>query len=59
MSWRYVFDSKLLAGSTKDEIINLTYLSKYKFFNFNGNIYFLASKTLAYPTGLTVRDMKA
>lgn len=57
MSWIHVLDCKKYWGSL-DTFAAFASQSGYRFFNWNGSIYFILSSGLYEDTGLTVEDVK-
>lgn len=58
MTWRHVFDAKHESLRNLDQVAQLAFKCGYKFFAFNGDIYFLDSAGNIYKTGLEVKDVQ-
>jgi len=55
MSWKFVFRSHILMGNY-DNVVKLARASYYKFFTFNGDVYFI-TKNSEEKTGISIEDL--
>lgn len=56
MSWKHVFDCKKLY-EYRDHIAKAANLAGYKFFLYDGNVYFVDKRYTYHETGLRVEDL--
>jgi len=58
MSWQFVFNSDGFTGGTRiEEVAEAAMANFYKFFCFNGLVYFVDPKCRAFETGITRKDL--
>ena len=58
MSWRFVFNSgNFGAGTSIDEILDAAFAANYRFFTFNGIVYFVTEKGEAENCGIFSEDL--
>ena len=57
MNWKFIFNTnhKYMVGDMIEDAIPFLVTTGYKFFNWNGDIYFLDGKK-AIKTGITTKD---
>lgn len=56
MSWKFVFNSNNICG-TKEHVAKVARECGYKFFTFNGDVFFVDRNRIVHETDITTKDL--